>query len=59
MDSYAKLISHIADDIVLPSLRHCVLLGLPCNDDSLFKLFKTHNEIENLELREMKLLSGS
>ena len=59
MDSYAEIISHIADDIVLPSLRHCILRGLPCNEDSLLKYFKNHSEIENLELREMKLLSGS
>ena len=58
-NNYATVLSYIADDVVLPSLRHCILRGLPSNEDSLLKFFQNHGELETLELREMNLVSGS
>lgn len=58
VNSYAKVFSYIANDVVLPSLRHCVLRGLRSNTDSLLKFFKNHNEIETIELREVHLVAG-
>ena len=56
---YAKVFQYIADDVVLPSLRHCTLRGIRCSEPSLLKFFRAHDAISTLEMSEIHLTSGS
>ena len=56
---YAKVFQYIADDVVLPSLRHCTLRGIRCSEPSLLRFFRAHDAISTLELSEIHLTSGS
>ncbi|KAL8716227.1 MAG: hypothetical protein Q9220_000132 [cf. Caloplaca sp. 1 TL-2023] len=58
-DRYVKIFTHIADKIVLPSLRHCKLRGLRCTGKSLHAFLNAHVSIETLEMRQIHLRSGS
>ncbi|KAL9612075.1 MAG: hypothetical protein Q9167_003297 [Letrouitia subvulpina] len=58
-NSYAEVFSCIADDVVLPSLRHCTLRGLYSSEVALLKFLRAHDTLETFELREIYLVSGS
>lgn len=57
--SYSKVFSCIADDVVLPSLRHVILRGLDCEEASMLAFLHTHDTILTLEMREIHFVSGS
>lgn len=57
--SYAQVLSCIANSVVLPSLRHCTLRGLRCDEASLLKFLRLHKALDTLELRGVDLVSGS
>ncbi|KAL8766890.1 MAG: hypothetical protein Q9209_006438 [Squamulea sp. 1 TL-2023] len=57
--SYAKMFSYIADEVVLASLRRLTLRCFYCDELTLLKFLRAHENIERLELREIRLLSGS
>ncbi|KAG7004556.1 hypothetical protein G7Y79_00024g055060 [Physcia stellaris] len=56
---YGQVLSCIANSVVLPSLRHCTLRGLPCDEASLLKFLRQQNALDTLELCEVILVSGS
>ncbi|KAL8855445.1 MAG: hypothetical protein Q9178_007915 [Gyalolechia marmorata] len=58
-NSYVKVFSSIADELVFPSLCRLTLRCLYCDEASLLKFLRAHAKIERLELREIHLLSGS
>ncbi|KAI4212378.1 MAG: hypothetical protein LQ351_004948 [Letrouitia transgressa] len=58
-DNYAKVFTCIADDVTLPSLRHCTLSGLYSSEVTLLQFLRTHDALETFELREIGLVSGS
>ncbi|KAL8922495.1 MAG: hypothetical protein Q9172_003540 [Xanthocarpia lactea] len=58
-NSYVKLFSSIADELVFSSLYRLTLRCLYCDEASLLKFLRAHAKIERLELREIHLLSGS
>ena len=59
LDYYAQLFTSIANDVALPSLRHCSFRGLQCTEKSLLRFLNTHDAIETLELHAINLTSGS
>ncbi|KAL8913213.1 MAG: hypothetical protein Q9171_001927 [Xanthocarpia ochracea] len=58
-NSYVKVFSFIANELVFPSLCRLTLRSLYCDEASLLKFLRAHAKIERLELREIHLLSGS
>ncbi|KAL8991986.1 MAG: hypothetical protein Q9169_007471 [Polycauliona sp. 2 TL-2023] len=58
-DSYEKVFSIIASEIVLRSLRRLTLRCFYCDEPSLVRFLSAHQNIEELELREIHLTSGS
>ena len=56
---YAQVFSCIAEDVELPSLRHCKLRGLQCREESLLRFLDAHNSLVTLELHEIHMISGS
>ncbi|KAI4148947.1 MAG: hypothetical protein L6R39_002645 [Caloplaca ligustica] len=58
-DSYAKVFSNIAYEVVLPHLRQCTLRGIHCDETSMLRFLRAHDTIETLEMREVHLVSGS
>lgn len=57
--NYGQVLSCIANSVVLPSLRHCTLRGLPCDEASLLRFLRLQNALNTLELCEVILVSGS
>lgn len=57
--SYSKVFTHIADEVVMGSLKHCTFRGLYCDEASLLSFFRRHNALVKLEMRDMHLESGS
>ncbi len=58
-NSHVKVFTPIADDVKFPSLRHCALRGIRCNESSLLTFLRRHNDLLTLELHEIHLHSGS
>lgn len=58
-NNYAKLFTHIADSIALPSLRRCRLRGLRVTEEALLRFLTAHPKITTLELGELHLISGA
>lgn len=48
-DSYSKMLSYIADDIVLSFLYHCILRGLHVDDPSLLKFLPADDALATLK----------
>ncbi|KAL8730397.1 MAG: hypothetical protein Q9181_004673 [Wetmoreana brouardii] len=57
--SYAKVFACVAEDLVLPSLRHCTLRGIWCSETSLLGFLVANNGIVTLEMRQIHFESGS
>ncbi|KAL9601179.1 MAG: hypothetical protein Q9219_002679 [cf. Caloplaca sp. 3 TL-2023] len=57
--SYTKIFLSMANELVLQSLRHCVLRGLYVEESSLLIFLRTHDHLQTLELHEIHLTTGS
>jgi len=55
---YEKIFAHIANEVKLP-LTQVFLRGLPATEQSLLKFIENHPKISHLDIREMRLQSGS
>ncbi|KAL8840537.1 MAG: hypothetical protein Q9170_001290 [Blastenia crenularia] len=58
-ESYAKVFTYIADELILTSLKHCTLRGLYSDEESLLKFLRAHEGLVELKLCNMHLVSGS
>lgn len=57
--SYVKVFSYIADDVVLASLRQLTIRCFYCDESSLLKFLRAHENLGRLELYDIYLTSGS
>ena len=57
--SYVKVFSYIADDVVLASLRQLTIRCFYCDESSLLRFLRAHEDLGRLELHDINLTSGS
>lgn len=57
--SYVKVFSYIADDVVLAFLRQLTIRCFHCDESSLLRFLRAHENLGRLELYDIYLTSGS
>jgi hypothetical protein len=57
--NYDQIFNIIARDVHLPALEQCFLRGIPTTAESLLSFLEKHPKINDLDLREVRLTTGS